>query len=209
VAAAEADAAGLSLAFLHVDYGQRTQRQEHHAFELIADHFNVSTRLSVSLEYLGRIGGSALTDKTLDLPEGELERAEVPLSYVPFRNGNLLSVAASWAETLKAGFVYVGAVEEDSSGYPDCRQEFFDAFGRLIDSGTRPETRIEIVTPLIRMNKKEIVLRGLELGAPLDLTWSCYRNENIACGRCDSCLLRLRGFQQAGVSDPIPYIEES
>jgi 7-cyano-7-deazaguanine synthase len=205
VAAAEADAKGLSLAFLHVSYGQLTEGRERKAFELIADHYGVVKRLSADLSYLGLIGGSALTDRSIALPEGDLERSEIPVSYVPFRNGNLLSIAASWAENLEAQYIYVGAVEEDSSGYPDCRQEFFDAFGQLIELGTRPETKLEIVTPLIRLSKKGIVLRGLELGAPLELTWSCYQNEDIACGRCDSCLLRLRGFREAGIADPIPY----
>jgi len=205
VAAAEAHVRGLSLAFLHVDYGQLTQWRERRAFELIADHYDIQQRLTANLDYLGRIGGSALTDKSVVLPEGDLERTDIPSSYVPFRNANLLSIAASWAEKLRAEFIYIGAVEEDSSGYPDCRKEFFDVFGQLIEKGTRPETKLEIVTPLIQLRKKEIVLRGLELGAPLGETWSCYRNEDVACGRCDSCLLRLRGFQEAGVVDPIPY----
>jgi len=208
VAAAEAGAKGLSLAFLHVTYGQLTESRERRAFESIADHYGIVQRLVADLDYLGRIGGSALTDRSVALPEGDLERTDIPLSYVPFRNGNLLSIAASWAESLGAEFIYVGAVEEDSSGYPDCRQEFFDTFGQLIDSGTRPETKLEIVTPLIRLTKKEIVLRGLDLDAPLGLTWSCYRNEDVACGRCDSCLLRLRGFREAGVVDPLPYDEQ-
>jgi len=207
VAAAEANATGLSLAFLHVNYGQLTQSRERRAFELIADHYGVVTRLSADLDYLGVIGGSALTDRSVALPEGELDRTEIPISYVPFRNGNLLSIAASWAENLKAEYIYVGAVEEDGSGYPDCRETFFDVFEQLVDIGTRPETKLEIVTPLIQLTKKEIVVRGLELGAPLNLTWSCYQNEEVACGRCDSCLLRLRGFQEAGIADPIHYAD--
>lgn len=207
VAAAEAKEKGLRLAFLHVNYGQLTQSRERRAFESLADHYDVVMRLSADLDYLGIIGGSALTDRSVALPEGDLERTEIPLSYVPFRNGNLLSIAASWAEILKAEYIYVGAVEEDSSGYPDCRETFFDAFEQLIEVGTRPETKLKIVTPLIHLSKKEIVGRGLELGAPLELTWSCYQNEEVACGRCDSCFLRLRGFQQAGIADPIPYID--
>jgi len=207
VAAAEAHARGLSLAFLHISYGQLTQSRERKAFELIADHFGVVRRLSVNLDYLGHIGGSALTDRSLAMPDGVLERSEIPLSYVPFRNGNLLSIAASWAENLSATYIFVGAVEEDSSGYPDCKREFFDAFERLIEVGTRPATKVEIVTPLIHLSKREIVERGAELGAPLELTWSCYLNDDFACGHCDSCLLRLRGFQEAGKSDPISYAE--
>ena len=207
VAAAEAKEMGLRLAFLHVNYGQLTQSRERRAFESIADHYGVVTRLSVDLDYLGIIGGSALTDRSVALPEGDLERTEIPPSYVPFRNGNLLSIAASWAENLKAEYIFVGAVEEDSSGYPDCRETFFDAFEQLIEVGTRPETKLKIVTPLIHLTKHEIVVRGLELAAPLELTWSCYQNEEVACGRCDSCFLRLRGFQQAGIADPVPYVD--
>jgi len=207
VAAAEAAVKGLSLAFLHVDYGQLTQSRERKAFESIADYYGVMKRLTVDLDYLGLIGGSALTDRSVALPGGDLERSGIPTSYVPFRNANLLSIAASWAEILQAEYIYVGAVEEDSSGYPDCRKKFFDAFSQLIKLGTRPEPTMEIMTPLIRSTKKEIVLRGLELGAPLELTWSCYQSEDLACGCCDSCLLRLRGFQEAGVADPIPYVE--
>jgi 7-cyano-7-deazaguanine synthase len=205
VAAAEADKRGLKLSFLHISYGQRTQKRELQAFESIADHYKVADRLSVDLPYLGQIGGSALTDKYVELPEGDLERSGIPISYVPFRNGNLLAVAVSWAEKLQANHIYIGAVEEDSSGYPDCRQGFFEVFDRLIELGTRPETRIKIMAPLIHMSKREIILLGLELGAPLELTWSCYRNDEVACGRCDSCLLRLRGFREAGIEDPIRY----
>lgn len=205
VAAAEACQRGFSLAFLHVSYGQRTQQRELQAFHLIADHYGVPYRMSADLEFLAQIGGSALTDRSIALPDGDLERTEIPVSYVPFRNGNLLAVAAAWAETLEARYIYVGAVEEDSSGYPDCRQGFFEAFDRAIDLGTRQETRVQTVTPLIHSSKKEIVLRGIELRAPLELTWSCYKDEEVACGRCDSCLLRLRGFREAGIADPITY----
>ncbi len=205
VAAAEAAAKRFSLAFLHVSYGQRTQHRERKAFEALSDHFGAADRLSVDLDYLEQIGGSALTDRSIDLPAGALKRSEIPVSYVPFRNANLLSIATSWAENLRANYIYIGAVEEDSSGYPDCRRGFFEAFGKLIEWGTRPDTQIAIVTPLISSSKKEIVLRGIKLGAPLELTWSCYRNEDLACGHCDSCLLRLRGFREAGIVDPIPY----
>jgi 7-cyano-7-deazaguanine synthase len=177
------------------------------AFEAIANHYSVVSTLATEVAFLGLIGGSALTDQTVALPKADLNRSGVPLSYVPFRNANLLSIAASWAEVLEAKYIFMGAVEEDSSGYPDCRQSFFNVFNELVRLGTRPSTRIEVVTPLIHLSKKEIVLRGLELRAPLELTWSCYQNEDVACGSCDSCLLRLRGFREAGTPDPIPYLE--
>lgn len=205
VAAAEAHCAGYKLAFLHISYGQRTERREKQSFRAIGDFYQVVTRLAIRVDYLRMIGGSALTDQSVPLPGGELDRKEIPASYVPFRNANLLSIATSWAESLKGNYIYIGAVEEDSSGYPDCRASFFDCFNSVIREGTRPETKIEIVTPLIRMQKADIVRRGIQLGAPLELTWSCYRDQDVACGRCDSCLLRLRGFRQAGASDPLPY----
>ncbi len=193
------------LAFLHVSYGQLTERRERRAFEEIADHYGVARRLAASIEYLARIGGSSLTDPGVPVAEADLDSREIPTSYVPFRNAHLLAAAASWAEVIKATSVYIGAVAEDSSGYPDCRPEFYEAFQRAIDVGTRPETRVRVRTPVIHMRKSEIVRRGLELGAPLELTWSCYRAEALACGTCDSCALRLRAFREAGVEDPIPY----
>ncbi len=194
------------LAFLHAHYGQRTAARELKAFHEIADFYQVSKRLVVNLGYLKEIGGSALTDEQIPLPAGEVDRKGIPASYVPFRNANLLAVATSWAEVLGSDRVYVGAVEEDSSGYPDCRREFFSSFEKVIEAGTRPGTRVTILTPLIQMSKAQIVRRGTDLGAPLDLTWSCYQNSDSACGECDSCLLRLRGFAQAGIPDPIPYL---
>jgi 7-cyano-7-deazaguanine synthase len=193
------------LAFLHVSYGQRTEARERRAFEEIVDFYNVQRRLAVSIEHLARIGGSSLTDETIPVAQSNLSSKEIPTSYVPFRNAHLLSIATSWAEVIAAQRIYIGAVAEDSSGYPDCRPEFYEAFQQVIDRGTRPETRIEIVTPVIFMHKSEIVERGLELGAPLHLTWSCYSGDELACGRCDSCALRLRAFRQAGVQDPIAY----
>jgi 7-cyano-7-deazaguanine synthase len=193
------------LAFLHVSYGQRTEARERRAFEELADFYHVTKRLAVSIEHLARIGGSSLTDANIPVKEASLSSGAIPTSYVPFRNAHLLSIATSWAEVTGAGRIYIGAVAEDSSGYPDCRPEFYEAFQRVIDRGTRPETRIEIVTPVIFMLKSEIVRRGLELGAPLALTWSCYSGEELACGRCDSCALRLRAFQAVGVPDPIAY----
>jgi 7-cyano-7-deazaguanine synthase len=207
-AAIAADEFG-ELAFLHISYGQRTERRERRAFNEIADHYNVRHRLDASIEYLARIGGSSLTDESIDVTEADLNSTEIPTSYVPFRNANMLSIAVSWAEVLGAATIYIGAVAEDSSGYPDCRPEFYEAFQRAIDTGTRPETRIETRTPIINLSKAEIVRRGLELAAPLDLTWSCYRSEGLACGTCDSCALRLRGFRQVGVEDPIRYSANS
>lgn len=193
------------LAFLHASYGQLTEARERRAFEELADFYKVSRRLVVSLEHLARIGGSSLTDASIPVSEADLSSGEIPTSYVPFRNAHLLASATSWAEVIGATSVYIGAVAEDSSGYPDCRPEFYAAFQRAIAAGTRPETRVEIRTPVIQMRKAEIIRRGLELGAPLRLTWSCYRAEALACGTCDSCALRLRAFREAGVADPIPY----
>lgn len=193
------------LAFLHVSYGQRTEARERRAFEELADHLAVNKRLAVSIESLKAIGGSSLTDRGIPVTEANLAAPGIPTSYVPFRNAHMLAIAASWAEALGAQRIYIGAVAEDSSGYPDCRPEFYAAFQKAIDAGTRPETKIEIVTPVISLTKSEIVRRGLDLGAPLELTWSCYTAEDLACGRCDSCALRLRAFQQAGIKDPIAY----
>jgi 7-cyano-7-deazaguanine synthase len=193
------------LAFLHISYGQRTEARERRAFNDIADHYNVAKRLDVSIEYLTKIGGSSLTDTNIQVTDADLESKDIPTSYVPFRNANMLAIAVSWAEVIGASSIYIGAVAEDSSGYPDCRPEFFDAFQKTIDAGTRPETRVEIRTPIIHLSKAEIVKKGIELDAPLHLTWSCYRSETLACGTCDSCALRLRGFERAGITDPIGY----
>ena len=195
------------LALLHINYGQRTERRELQAFHEIADHYRAAHRLVISMEHLAKIGGSSLTDASIPISRADLRANGIPSSYVPFRNANLLSVAVSWAEVLSARAIYIGAVEEDSSGYPDCRRVFYDAFEQTIATGTKPSTSIKIETPLIRLTKKDIVVKGLEVHAPLELTWSCYQREDTACGICDSCALRLRGFQQAGVADPIPYVE--
>jgi 7-cyano-7-deazaguanine synthase len=204
-----------TLALLHVNYGQRTEARELRAFNAIADFYRVEKRLSVSLEHLKAIGGSALTDMNIPVPEvspavcvprpSSLTPSQVPSTYVPFRNAHLLAISTSWAEVTGATKIFIGAVEEDSSGYPDCREVFYQAFNRVIETGTKPETRIEIVTPLIHLKKSAIVKRGAELKAPLHLTWSCYQNSEKACGRCESCVLRLKGFREAGVKDPIPY----
>lgn len=194
-----------ALAFLHVSYGQLTEARERQAFAELANYYGVEKRLAVSIEHLARIGGSSLTDKSIPVAEADLNSQEIPASYVPFRNAHLLAIAVSWAEVIRAQSIYIGAVAEDSSGYPDCRPEFYEAFERVAKIGTRPETVIRIKTPIIALSKSEIVHRGLELNAPLVLTWSCYRESEFACGRCDSCALRLRAFEQAGVADPIAY----
>ncbi len=193
------------IAFLHISYGQLTEERERKAFNDIADFYGVEKRLDVSIEYLAKIGGSSLTDKNIEVTEADLESDEIPTSYVSFRNANMLAIATSWAEVLGANAIYVGAVAEDSSGYPDCRPEFFEAFERAIETGTKPDTNIKIKTPIIHLTKAEIVKKGFELNAPIYLSWSCYRSEDLACGTCDSCALRLRGFEQAGIKDPIEY----
>ena len=196
------------LALLHASYGQRTERRERRALEAIADFYGVSERLVVRFDAFAQIGGSALTDEGIAVPEsGEAlsPHAGIPITYVPFRNAHFLSAAVSWAEVIGANAIYIGAVAEDSSGYPDCRPEYYRAFQAVIREGTRPETHIEIVTPVIAMRKSEIVRRGVDLGAPLHLTWSCYQFDDEACGACDSCRLRLQAFAQAGVRDPIAY----
>ena len=231
------------LAALHVSYGQLTEARERRAFEEICNYYGIAERLVINQSYLGRIGGSALTDARIPLREADPSASElgnreqgtgnrstggesldaadpvphpvargamrngagIPASYVPFRNAHFLAAAVSWAEVIGAGRIYIGAVEPDSSGYPDCRPEYYRIFNRLIEAGTRPETRVEILTPLIHLRKHEIVKKGVELEAPFHLSWSCYRSSETACGTCDSCALRLRAFEQAGVSDVIPY----
>ena len=196
------------LALLHASYGQRTEKRERRAFEEISNFYEARKRLVIRLDSLAQIGGSALTDKTVAVPEsGEAlaAHAGIPSTYVPFRNAHFLSAAVSWAEVIGASAIYIGAVAQDGSGYPDCRPEYYKAFANLIREGTRPETHIEIATPVIAMRKKEIIRRGIELGAPLELTWSCYQFEDEACGMCDSCRLRLQAFAEAGVADPIAY----
>ena len=193
------------LAMLHISYGQRTEKRELKAFNDIADFYDCRRRLTTSIAHLAQIGGSSLTDNSIEISPADLESKEIPTSYVPFRNSHLLSIATSWAEVIHAERIYIGAVAEDSSGYPDCRPEFYQAFNKVIELGTRPDTHIKIFTPVIDMRKSEIVLKGVELGAPLHLSWSCYKNEDAACGLCDSCALRLRGFKEAGLKDPIDY----
>jgi len=192
------------VAAVHVSYGQRTEERERQSFLAICQRLKIHDRLMIRNEALRQIGGSALTDESIDVPESEAVGGSIPATYVPFRNAHFLAVAVSWAEVLGAEKVYIGAVEPDSSGYPDCRPAYYKAFNEVVQAGTK-DGRIEVVTPLIAMHKAEIVRLGLELGAPFDLTWSCYSREDQACGVCDSCVLRLRAFQAAGAQDPIPY----
>lgn len=196
------------MAFLHIKYGQRTEEKELKAFQAIADYYCVDKRLICTIDHLKEIGGSSLTDHTIEMPKADLSRTTIPLSYVPFRNAHLLSIAVSWGEIMGVSKIFIGAVYEDSSGYPDCRREYYDVFNRLIEVGTRPETHIEIITPIIGLKKRDIIKKGIELKAPLELTWSCYTNSHKACGICDSCVLRLRGFQEAGIKDPTEYERE-
>ena len=191
-------------AAVHVSYGQRTQERERQSFLAICQRLKIHDRLTVHNEAFRAIGGSALTDESIAVPDAENIGRDIPVTYVPFRNAHFLAVAVSWAEVLGAEKIYIGAVEPDSSGYPDCRPAYYKAFNEVVKTGTR-DGRIEIMTPLIAMRKAEIVRLGLELGAPFDLTWSCYSREDEACGVCDSCALRLRAFEAAGVRDPIPY----
>jgi len=191
-------------ALLHVNYGQRTEQRELEAFNALADHYGIGQRLIADIAYLSEIGGSALTDTAIEVPAGDLARDGIPATYVPFRNAHLLAIAVSWAEATGATEVFIGAVEEDSSGYPDCRAAFFEAFEKAARLGTAAAD-VSIRTPLIGMSKAGIVKKGLETGTPFHLTWSCYRDARLACAECDSCLLRLRGFREAGAEDPIPY----
>lgn len=197
------------LALLHASYGQRTEERERRSFDQIADFYDVRDQLVIRLDSLAKIGGSALTDRRIAVPESSealVSNAGIPITYVPFRNAHFLSAAVSWAEVIGARAIFIGAVAEDSSGYPDCRPEYYRAFQQVIREGTRPETQIKIETPVIHMRKSEIVRTGIELGAPLQYTWSCYQSDDAACGMCDSCRLRLRAFAEAGASDPIVYM---
>jgi 7-cyano-7-deazaguanine synthase len=194
------------VALLHINYGQRTEARELRAFGALADHFEITRRLVADISYLKEIGGSSLVDENLQVETGlPTGTEEVPSTYVPFRNAHILSVGVSWAEVTGAEALFIGAVEEDGSGYPDCREEFYRKFAAAVDAGTKPDTKIAIRTPLIGMDKAAIVRRGMELDVPLELTWSCYTESEEACGVCESCRLRLRGFDRAGIKDPIPY----
>ncbi|GAB4373258.1 MAG: 7-cyano-7-deazaguanine synthase QueC [Deltaproteobacteria bacterium] len=193
------------IALLHVNYGQRTERRERECFRAIAKHLKVRETKEVDIGYLRSIGGSALTDPAIEVPEADLSRRGVPVTYVPFRNAHFLSIAVSWAEVIGAMRIYIGAVWADSSGYPDCRPAFYDAMNAAVRAGTREGSGIEIKAPFLNLKKKDIVLMGKSLGVPFEHTWSCYRDGEKACGRCDSCALRLRAFAEAGVPDPLPY----
>jgi 7-cyano-7-deazaguanine synthase len=193
------------IAALHVGYGQPTERRELQSFQKLADHFGAAQRLAARLDHFRAIGGSSLTDPGMPIHDADLASKDIPNTYVPFRNAHFLAIATSWAEVIGAKKIFIGAVWEDSSGYPDCRPEYYEAFNSVIRAGTRPTSGITIETPLIHLSKRDIVTKGVELGAPFHLTWSCYRDSDIACGTCDSCALRLRAFQQAGVEDPIDY----
>jgi len=195
---------GYEIVALHFDYRQRTQKREHEAFEAICNALEVVNRYVIDLPFFEHIGASALTDRSIDVPTGGIE-VGIPVTYVPFRNGIFLSIAAAVAEKECAEALYIGVVEEDSSGYPDCRENFIDAIERAIDLGTKDETKIDIKTPLIHLKKEDIVKTAIKYGVPLELTWSCYKNEDEACGVCDSCRLRLKGFEKAELEDPIPY----
>jgi len=203
VVAAIAINSGFEVAAIHLNYGQRTEQKELKAFNDICEYYSIIEKLIVDVSYLEKIGGSSLTDKSMEVPKADLDSKEIPTSYVPFRNGNILAIAASWAEVIGAKYLFIGAMQLDSSGYPDCRREFFDAFEKAINLGTKPETQISIETPIINFSKRDIVESGITLGVPFHLTWSCYSQEDVPCGVCDSCALRQRGFDQAGIQDPL------
>ncbi len=203
-AAYMAKSEGYDIVALHFDYRQRTQKREREAFESICDALGVVSRYVIDLPFFGQIGASALTDSSIDVPTGGIEPG-VPVTYVPFRNGIFLSIAAAVAEKEGAEVLFIGVVEEDSSGYPDCRESFIEAMQKSINLGTKDSTKIAIKTPLVHLKKEDIVKTALKYGVPLELTWSCYKEEVEACGVCDSCRLRLKGFEKAGMEDPIKY----
>jgi 7-cyano-7-deazaguanine synthase len=194
-----------TIAAIHFNYRHRTERRELKAFGDVCDRLGIAERLVVDVEVLRQIGGSSLTDESIPVTKADLTATEIPNSYVPFRNGTFLAIATGWAEAIGAKNIYIGAVEEDSSGYPDCRKIFFEAYEKAIRLGTKPETGLSIITPIIELKKSEIVRKSIQMGAPIELTWSCYQSEDAACGVCDSCALRLRGFRQAGIEDPLQY----
>jgi 7-cyano-7-deazaguanine synthase len=196
---------GYEIIALHFNYGQRTEAKELECFRKIAFNVKASEKYEIDLPFFEQIGASALTDKDIDVPTGGLEEG-VPVTYVPFRNGIFLSIAAAIAEKHAAEALFIGVVEEDSSGYPDCRESYIEQMQKAINLGTKDETDLEIKMPLVTMKKSQIVKRSLELEVPLQDTWSCYKSEGYACGLCDSCRLRLKGFKEAGSIDPIPYV---
>ena len=197
---------GYEIIPLHFNYGQRTEAKELESFNKICDYLGLKNRYVIDIPFFKQIGASALVDENIEVPTDGIKPG-IPITYVPFRNGIFLSIAAAIAEKEKANAIYIGVVEEDSSGYPDCREEFIKYMEKAINAGTKPETNIEIKTPLIHLKKEDIVKKAIEVGVPLELTWSCYKNEDEACGVCDSCRLRLKGFEKAGVKDIIKYKE--
>ncbi len=207
VTTAIAHAEGFALAAIHINYGQRTWQKELESFRSICNHYNIEQRLEVNADFLAQIGGSSLTDYSMPVRGADFQDSSIPTSYVPFRNAGFLSMAVSWSEVIGAGRIFIGAVEEDSSGYPDCRKVFYDAFNTVIALGTKPETKIEVLTPLIELQKSDIIRKGMQLEAPFSLSWSCYKSEGTACGVCDSCARRLRAFELVGQRDPIEYEE--
>lgn len=205
VVAGWAKSKSFDVSALHLNYGQKTQERELQSFNELCNHFGIKNRLIVDVSFLSQIGGSSLTDDTIEVSDANPENKNIPSSYVPFRNANILAIATSWAEVIGAEALIIGAMEEDSSGYPDCRESFYDAFQKTIDMGTKPDTNIKILTPIIHNTKAEIIKIGTEYNVPFDKTWSCYKNSIKACGKCDSCHLRLKGFKAAGIEDPIEY----
>ncbi len=208
VSSAIANALHNELAFLHLNYGQKTEKKELEAFHNIADHYNVSHkyRKIIDVSFLRQIGGSSLTDDSIKVKKYSGESEEIPDSYVPFRNTHIVAMAVSWSEVIGGKKIYIGAVEEDSSGYPDCRPSYYKALNNLIKEGTK-DGDIEVITPVISLTKSQIVAKAIELKAPVEMSWSCYERNDVACGECDSCALRLRGFQIAGEKDPIEYLK--
>ena len=205
VVAAQANFLGYDIAAMHVNYGQRTWQKELLAFRRICSHYSIERKLEADASFLAHVGGSSLTDSSIPVENADFDALEVPTSYVPFRNANFLSMAVSWSEVIGANKIFIGAVEEDAAGYPDCRKVFYEAYNKVIHLGSKPDTAIEIQTPLIEMRKSEIVKKGINLDVPFQYSWSCYKSEGKACGVCDSCARRLRAFQQVGFPDPIDY----
>ncbi len=197
---------GYTLAAMHLNYGQLTEKREEKAFLDVCNYYKVEEKIIVDTKFFTQIGGSGLTDDSVKIENADLDNKVVPNTYVPFRNGNILAIATSWAEVIGGSAIFIGAVQQDSSGYPDCRKKFFEEFEKAINTGTKPETQIKIITPIIDFSKRDIVSHSVVIGSPLELTWSCYRNSDTACGTCDSCALRLRGFRQEGLEDPITYL---
>lgn len=207
VCAALVTVQGYELAALHLNYGQRTQKKELDCYTKLCEDFNIEKKLVVDVSFLSQIGGSSLVDENIEISPSKLGSGEIPNTYVPFRNANILAIATSWAEVLNAKAIVIGAMEQDSSGYPDCRRSFFSAFQSAISLGTKPGTEIKIITPIIDMTKAEIISKGISLGVDFSHTWSCYKSMEKACGECESCQLRLRGFKNAGLTDPINYLK--